>query len=145
MRPSLAARCALAAAGLALVALHTTADAAKVSSGGKHSSGSSYTGSFSLVLLNSTDGLPHYGQQVTFKVTSNAPYYFVELDCSQNGTVVYQQTAGFYPGYAFSQVYTLQSAAWTGGAAACNAQLYSSNSDGTNKQVLSTMSFQVYA
>jgi hypothetical protein len=148
MRRSLAARCSVAAAIVAVAAAYTTADAAKSGGGGggggKHTT-TTYTGSFSLVLLNSTDGLPHWGQQVTFNVTSNAPYYFVELDCSQNGTVVYQQSAGFYPGYAFSQTYTLKSAAWTGGAASCSAQLYSSNSDGSNKQVLSTMSFQVYA
>jgi len=133
-----------------MVTAYTTADAAKPSSGGstggggRHSS-ATYTGSFSLVLLNSTDGLPHWGQQVTFNATSNAPYYFVELDCSQNGTMVFQQTAGFYPGYAFSQVYTLRSAAWTGGGASCSAQLYSSNSDGTNRQNMAAMSFQVYA
>ena len=113
--------------------------------GGHHSSGTSYTGSFSLVLLNSTDGTPHWGQQVTFNVTSNAPYYFVELDCSQNGTVVYQQSEGFYPGWPWSKTYTLQSGAWTGGGASCNAQLYSANSDGTNRQTLATTSFQVYA
>jgi hypothetical protein len=82
---------------------------------------------------------------VTFNVTSNAPYYFVALSCSQNGTVVYQQTAGFYPGYPFSETYTLQSSAWSGGAASCSARLYSSNSDGTNQQTLSTMSFNVLA
>jgi hypothetical protein len=148
IRPSFAARCALAAAGIALLAGATTVDAAKTtngSGGGKHTSGGTYTGSFSLVLLNSSDGLPHWGQQVTFNATSNAPYYFVELDCSQNGTVVFQQSAGFYPGYPWSQVYTLKSAAWTGGAASCNATLYSANSDGSNRQNMSAMAFQVYA
>jgi hypothetical protein len=148
MRTSLAARCALAAAVVAVAGTWTTVDAARTSSGGgggKHSSSTAYTGSFSLVLLNSSDGLPHWGQQVTFNATSNAPYYFVELDCSQNGTVVYRQSAGFYPGYPWSQVYTLQSAAWTGGGAACVATLYSSNSDGSNRQNMSTMSFQVYS
>ena len=113
--------------------------------GGHHSSSTTYSGSFSLVLLNSTDGSAHWGQQVTFNVTSNAPYYFVELDCSQSGTVVYQQVNGFYPGWPWSKTYTLQSAAWTGGAASCNAQLYSANSDGTNRQTLANLSVPVSA
>lgn len=146
MRRSFAVRCSIAAL-VAVAAAYTTADAAKAGGGGggKHGSGTSYTGSFSLVLMNSTDGVPHWGQQVTFKASSNAPYYFVELDCSQSGTVVFQQSAGFYPGYPWSQTYTLKSAAWTGGGASCSAQLYSANSDGTNKQVMSTMAFQVSA
>lgn len=114
--------------------------------GGKHGGGTTtYSGSFSLVLLNSTDGVPHYGQQITYNVTSNAPYYFVETDCSQAGIVVYQQVAGFYVGWPWSKVFTLQSAAWTGGAADCTAVLYSSQSDGSNRQNLATMGFHVYA
>ena len=56
----------------------------------------SFTGSFSLVLLNSTDGLPHYGQDVTFNVSSTAPYPSVTLTCYQNGVWVTNQTAGGY-------------------------------------------------
>src|SRR5437867_1199361 len=58
------------------------------------------TSSLKLVLLNSTDGLPHYGQQVTFSVSTTAttePH--VSLTCSQNGVVVYRNDAGFYASY----------------------------------------------
>lgn len=147
-------RAGLAAAALGVAALTTLGASAPAmaakgggtsnpSGGGKHQT--SYTGSFSLVLLNSTDGVPHWGQRVTFDVTSNAPYDFVSLECSQNGSVVYRQSVGFYTGWAWSQDFVLKSAVWTGGAADCNARLYSSNSDGTNEQTLATMSFHVDA
>jgi hypothetical protein len=114
--------------------------------GGHHTSGTTYTGSLTgPVLLNSTDGLPHWGQQITFDVSSNAPYYFVELDCYQSTTLVYASSVGFYPGWPWSRTYTLQSSVWTGGAATCNARLYSSLSDGSNQKTLATMSFNVYA
>lgn len=146
-------RAGLAAAALGVAALTTLGASAPAMAakgggtskppGGKHQT--SYTGSFSLVLLESSDGVPHWGQRVTFDVTSNAPYYFVSLDCYQNGSVVYRQSVGFYTGWAWSQDFVLKSAVWTGGAADCNGRLYSSNSDGSNEQTLATMSFHVEA
>src|SRR5205823_10845864 len=50
-----------------------------------------------LVLLNSTDGQPHYGQKITFTASTTAttePH--VSLACSQNGSVVYQTETGYY-------------------------------------------------
>jgi len=49
-----------------------------------HSShgGSTGTSSLSLVLLRSTDGSPHYGQVVTFNVSTTATSYpSVDLEC----------------------------------------------------------------
>ena len=89
---------------------------------------SSVTGSgFALVVLNSTDGLAHWGGQVTFTVSTTAttePH--VSLRCSQNGVVVYATQTGFYAGYLWpwTQVMTLSSVAWTGGSADCVATLY---------------------
>src|SRR5438552_3635938 len=68
-----------------------SAFAAKGGSGGTGGGGgasNTNTGSFSLVLLNSTDGLPHYGQNVTFSVSSTAAYPSVALTCYQNGVWV---------------------------------------------------------
>src|SRR5438093_4620685 len=59
------------------------------------------------VLLNSTDGSAHYGQNVTFSVTSTAQYYFVKADCYQNGTQVWEQTQGFYSGWLWGTTYYL--------------------------------------
>src|SRR5690242_9326447 len=92
---------------------------------GSHSTTGSST--LSLVLVNSTDGLPHYGQQVTFQVATAATTQpNVSLDCYQNGSLVYGAVAGFYAGYPWpgSQVMKLSSASWTGGAANCVASLY---------------------
>jgi hypothetical protein len=100
-----------------------------------------------LVLLNSTDGLPHHGQQVRFDVSTTAttePH--VSLKCYQAGTLVYTAQTGYYASYPWpwTQTFTLSSGAWTGGAADCVATLYSlSNSGGST--TLKTLSFPVYA
>ncbi len=105
--------------------------------GGKPSSG---TGSFTLVLLNSTDGYPHYGQNVTFNVASSVSQPWVQLTCYQSGAWVTNQYVGFYPGYPWSQVFPLSSYKWTSGAADCDGRLF----DGSNNATLATMSFHVY-
>ena len=84
-------------------------------------------GGFSLVVLNSTDGLAHWGGQVTFTVSTTAttePH--VSLRCSQNGILVYATQTGYYADYLWpwTQVMTLSSVAWTGGSADCVATLY---------------------
>jgi hypothetical protein len=104
--------------------------------------------SLSLVVLDSSGNAaastaPQWGSQVTFDVTSNAAYPSVELDCSQSGALVYQQIVGFYPTFA-DQTFTLKSFYWTGGAASCNATLYTMTKNGS-RQTLATMSFDVAA
>ncbi|MGH3081454.1 MAG: hypothetical protein ACRDNH_10030 [Gaiellaceae bacterium] len=125
---------------LALALLPTAIAANRGGGGGKAGSA---TGSFTLVLLNSTDGLPHYGQDVTFDVTSNAYHPMVRLTCYQNGDWVKNQSVGFYAGWPWSQVFPLSSYKWPGGAADCNATLYYQTNRG--EQVLDTMSFATYA
>jgi len=107
---------------LVLVSASVSADA----KGRKANSGVTGSG-FALVVLNSTDGLAHWGGQVTFTVSTTAttePH--VSLRCSQNGVVVYATQTGFYAGYLWpwTQVMTLSSVAWTGGSADCVATLY---------------------
>src|SRR5881397_1467505 len=95
-------RIALFAALAALVlVLVPTAFAGKPS--GHSGSGS---GSINLVLLNSSDGLPHYGQQVTFSVSTSASQPWVDLECNQGSTWVYGSWAGFFPGYTWGQTFT---------------------------------------
>jgi hypothetical protein len=148
-RKTPAARIACTAAFLVLaLALVPAALAGKPGAGtggNKHGGTTSYTGSFSVKLLNSTDGLPHWGQQITFTVSTTAPYNDVTVMCYQGGAWVYGNTVGFGAGWPWPQIYTLQSAAWTGGAADCNAEFYATTSSGTKTQTLSTMSFHVYA
>jgi hypothetical protein len=97
-----------------------------------------------LVVVNSTDGLPHYGQKVTFEVyTSATAYPWVLLECSQNGSLVYQYSKGIFP-TSLGQIFTLgPTPAWTGGAADCTA--YLQKWDRRKKTTLATLSFHVYA
>src|SRR5713226_10569747 len=81
--------------------------------------GTTSTSSLNLVLLNSTDGSAHWGQSVTFTVSTTAtssPY--VSLDCYQNGTLVFGAMAGFFQSYPWpgSQIFPLSSPSWTSGA-----------------------------
>ena len=104
------------------------------------------TSSLSLVLLNSTDGLAHWGQEVTFHVATSAttePY--VSLDCYQNGALVYGAMAGFFPSYPWpgSQIFPLASPSWSGGAASCTAKLYYFN--GRKNITLTSLNIPVHA
>lgn len=99
-----------------------------------------------LVLVNSTDGLPHYGQSVTFQVSTSATTQpNVALKCYQGGALVYSAEAGFYAGYPWpgTQVMPLASPSWTGGGASCTASLY--YFAGKKTVTLTSLNFQVYA
>jgi hypothetical protein len=145
-----AGRVALTAAFVVLaLALVPVALAGKPSSGGggggggKHGGGGTTGGSSSLAVVMVNDlngnGAPNYGDTITFNVSTTAttqPY--VEVTCSQNGTVVYSAWAGFYAGYLWpgQQLMPLSSPSWTGGAASCTATLNTS---------LATLNFSVGA
>jgi hypothetical protein len=139
------------AAVAVISAIGTAATAAPAlaakSSGGTSSGRTSGGGStLTLVLLNSTDGLPHWGQQITWQVSTTAttePH--VSVACSQNGSVVYSAQSGYYADYPWpaTQDMTLSSQSWTGGDADCTAKLYYFN--GSKTVTLTTQSFHVYA
>ncbi len=111
---------------------------------GHGNGGTTNTSSLTLVLLNSTDGLAHWGQQVTFNVSTTATSTpTVDLKCDQGGVMVLAWTAGFFPSYLWTKDVVLSSPTWTGGPASCTATLmYSSN---TKIVTLATLPFQVYA
>jgi hypothetical protein len=107
--------------------------------GGKPGSGG--TSSLSVVMVTdlNANGLPNWGDTITFNVSTTAttaPY--VELTCSQGGSVVYSAWAGFYDGYLWPEqrLMPLWSPSWTGGAADCKAVLNNG---------LATLSFHVDA
>ena len=132
----------LAAVLLAAVILTPTAALA----GGKGSHTSSGA-SLQLVLLNSTDGQPHWGQQVTFAISqSSTDKPYVRVDCTQNYATVYSSSAGFFDSYPWpwQQNFTLSSSYWTGGAASCTAVLYEYLSKGRTAD-LASMTFAVLA
>ena len=135
-----AVRTALSFVALAL-ALAPVAVAAK---SGKPGPGGS-TATFRLVLLDSADGVPHWGQRVTFDVgTTATDRPMVSLKCFQGGTLVYAFQAGFYPDYPWTKVATLRSNSWTGGAADCDARLYKA-AGGTKTTTLATLRVHVDA
>ena len=116
------------------------------SGGGGHNkpgSGGTGTGTFSLVLLDST--VPEWNHTITFNVSSTAPYPSVRVQCYQNGVEVYQKTNGFSSSWIWGTNYGLNGPAWTGGAANCTAVLFSANVDGSNPQTEATMSFNAAA
>jgi len=138
---------ALAQAGivaLMVVAVAVAPALAGKGGGGKPGGGSS--GAISLVLLNSTDGVVHYGQQVDFVVSTTAtdmPY--VRLNCYEGGVWVYTDSTGKYPDYPWpGHVFTLRWDAYhaAGAGADCSADLYYYASKGT--KTLASLSFKVY-
>jgi hypothetical protein len=129
-----------------VVALLAPAAIAAKGGGGKGHPGWDDDSSLALVVLESIDGLPHYGQQVTFNVSTTAtsrPY--VQLSCFQGGTLVAAGSAGFYDDYPWpwERNFTLSSNSWTGGAADCVAELTYWN--GRRWNTLTSLSFDVYA
>ena|SRR6266550_907702 len=116
--------------------------------GGKGKPGSG-SGSPSLALVMSTDlnanGLPNWGDSVTFNVSTTAttePH--VDLTCSENGVVVYGATTGYFASYPWpwTQIMTLSSISWPGGAADCTATLYYFS--GAKNAVVASMNFTAY-
>lgn len=132
----------------ALVGVAALTNSFAAPSGGKGGSKpSGGTSSIKLVTIDSTDGLPHYGQKVTFTVSTSATDQpFVQLNCYENNVWVLSSSAGFFDSYPWpwNRNFTLS---WdnyhTAGAAAdCTAKLYSQSS--SKNSTLATTSFRVY-
>jgi hypothetical protein len=140
-------RSSITAAVLAAVALTTIAAptfAAKPVGGGSTTSTSSLT--LVMVTDQNTDGLPNWGDTITWQVSTTAtaaPY--VDLACYQGATLVGTATAGYFDSYRwpYAKNMTLKSASWTGGAADCTARLYMLTRRGS--QTLATAKFHVGA
>jgi hypothetical protein len=127
------------------LALVPTALAGK--GGGAPPKGGSSSLALAMVADGNADGLPNWGDTVTFNVSTTAttqPY--VSLKCYQGGTLVYSTSAGFYDGYAWpwTQNMALRSSSWTSGAADCDARLYSATNSGRTT-TLATLSFHADA
>jgi len=144
-RKSSAGRIALVAASLVLaLALVPMALAGKGKPGGGGGGSTSGGGSLSLVMVSDQNGngLPNWGDSVTFNISTTATSQpNVSLTCTQNGVVVYGAVSGFYAGYPWpwTQVMSLSSQNWTGGAASCVAKLYYFS--GSKTVTLASLSF----
>ena len=138
-----------AGTALALVALVLSlalVPAAFAGKGGGKPSGGSSTSTVSepvMVTDVGTLGLSA-GDTITFNVSTSASWPSVQLDCYQNGALLYTATRGFYATYMWSDNYQLESQYWTSGAANCTATLYNTNKNGSHT-TLATKSFSVGA
>jgi len=112
--------------------------------GGGHGGGGTTgggTGSLSMVLVTPTaDGLAHWGNVVTFKLSTTIAQPWVHLVCKQSGVTVAEGWNGYFVGSLTGTTFGLYSPQWQNGAADCTGYL----TDPTFVAVAST-SFHVYA
>jgi hypothetical protein len=136
---------AVAVAAALALALVPAALAGK-GSGGGGSKGGGGGSSLGLVMVSdgNGNGLPNWGDTITFNVSTTASYPSVQLACYQNGALVFNHTAGFFPSYMWSKDYTLETSSWTSGAANCTATLYYTAKNGSNA-TLASLTFAVGA
>lgn len=132
---------AVAATGAVATGVILVADGGSTTTASKPSSSGS---SLSVVVKTGPDGVPNFGETITFSVVSPVYKKWVDLYCFQNGAAVYAQTDGFFPEYPWGQDYPLASSYWTSGAANCTATLFTVNSKGRRSN-LATLSFGVGA
>jgi hypothetical protein len=119
-----------------------TALAGKGGGGGKPSGGGG--GSISLVMVNPSDSVANWGDQVKFGVSTSYAYPIVSLVCSQGGTVVYGDSRPYYSPNLWDDpgIFTLASLSWTAGTADCRADLKGLSGSGKTV-VLASTSFHV--
>lgn len=106
--------------------------------------GSTGGGSLSLVMLSDANGngLPNWGDRITFNLTTTATSPFVSVNCYQGSSWVYAASVGYFEANPWAKEFTLSATSWPGGAAECTARLYTSL-DGSSTTTLATLSFHV--
>ena len=94
---------------------------------------------------NNGDGLPNYGDQVTFDITATISQPYVNVLCYQNNVLVMNSWAGFFDqALNPSRNFGLYSPSWQSGAADCTANLDQYTGKGKNPwTVLASTSFHV--
>jgi hypothetical protein len=130
---------------LAVVPVALAAKGGNSSSGGKTSS-STISIAEPLVYDANGDGLPNWGDTIRFNVSTTVTTEpFVELDCFQNGVVVYGANTGYFDSYSWpwTQNMKLGSQMWTGGDADCVASMFTFRNG--HRWTLATLSFTAYA
>jgi len=132
--------------------LATLAKGGRNAGGGGTSGGGGGTtttggGTINLVLLDSTDGLPHFGQHVTFNVsTPSTTKPWVTLRCYVGGTLVDKDSNAMFEG-SLDQIFTLGGTPlWQSGGADCTATLENWDAYTKNGSItaITSTSFYVY-
>ncbi len=113
---------------------------------GKPGGGGDGTSSLKLVMVNDANGngLPDWGDHITFNLTTTATKPFVGVNCYQGSSWVYAASVGYFDAYPWAKEFTLAATSWPSGAADCVARLYTST-DGSSTTTLATLSFRVGA
>lgn len=130
---------------VSLLVVGLMAGTAFAARGGKANpgSGSSTITLAPLVTDSNSNGAPNWGDVVVFSISTTAttaPY--VNLVCTQGGTVVLNGWKGYWDGSLDSNGnFGLASGAWQGGAAACTAWLTMQTKSGWSR--LASTSFHV--
>ena len=104
------------------------------------------SGSLSIVMIDASDTLMNWADDITFDVSTTVAKPLVDAKCYQGGALVYAHSAGFFADYpwADARIFELKSTAWTGGSADCVATLYYVTKNGRSK-ALATLPFNVDA
>lgn len=128
--------------------LATQAKGGRNAGGGGSTGGGTTTGgsgTISLVLLNSTDGLAHFRQNVTFTVSTTATSKpWVTVRCYQGGALVDNDSNAMFAG-SLDTTFTLgPTGAWLGGDADCTATLENWDSYPKSISAITSTSFHVY-
>jgi len=133
---------------LAVAMLSVSPALAAKGGNGKPSGGGGTISLAPLVYDANANGLPNYGDRVTFTLSTTATDKpWVELDCYQGGALVYQYRRGFFEGSLTGEVFNLGgTVAWQSGAADCTAWLEKYTSKGSSSwSKLASTSFHVDA
>ena len=119
-----------------------TAFAAK-GGGGKPPSGGGGTISLAPLVVDANgNGLPNHGDVVTFNISTSASAPFVNLVCTQGGTVVLNGSHGYFEGSLDrSRDFGLDTGVWQSGSAECTAYLQVQNRRGWSR--IASTSFHV--
>jgi hypothetical protein len=97
-----------------------------------------------LVVDSNGNGLPNWGDVVTFNITTTVSAPYVNLQCFQNGALVANGWNGFFDGALnTTRNFGLSSGVWQSGAADCTA--YLAQYTGKGWQNLASTSFHVDA
>lgn len=129
---------------IATLVIGLIAGSALAAKGGGRDGRTNGSGTVALVLLDSTDGVAHRGQRVTFEVATTASDRpFVGLRCWQGSEWVYDGYVGYFPDYLWDPWFVLDSNYWGDGTDAfCTARLFYYDKRG-NQKVLTSTDFAV--
>lgn len=107
-------------------------------------SSTTITGPLDPITLEATS--PSLGDSVLFKVSTNDPFPWIQVQCFQAGTLVYSEHHGALPGiYGYDLPFQLgPTLRWQSGAADCTASVRSTKRGALDK-VLASVSFTTAA